>query len=148
MFQLPWEAYPYLWLRFSKLRQKYCFCLEGVQHTYIRIGVEHLIIVIFSVDELKFEELELLPSSLEFFLSLLKQLLQFLYEPHVFLLAGPIIEKLLQLIILFLHESNPLLILLNHSGKLLLHFLSPLNLFIYHSLDLLLLLSLQLLLPN
>jgi hypothetical protein len=49
----------------------YCFGLEGIQDADIGIGVEHFVIVILSVNKFQFEELQLLPSLLQLFFTLL-----------------------------------------------------------------------------
>ena len=128
--------------------KSYGFGLEGVQDANVGIGVEHLVVVVLSVNEFKLEKLKLLPGPFEFVLPLLKQLLQFLDKPHILLLAGPVIEELFEFVVLFLHEPDPLLVLLDHSGKFVLHLLRPLDLLVHHPLDFLLLLPLQLLLPE
>ena len=69
-------------------------------------------------------------------------------ETQVLLFAGPLVEELFELIILFLHESNSLFVLLDHIRKLFLHFLSPFDLLVHHTLDLALLLSFELFLSK
>lgn len=81
----------------------YRLCLERIQHTNVRVCAEHLVVVVLTVYQLQFEELQLLPSSFQLLLSLFKQLLQFLDQTQVLLLARTIVKQLFQLVVLFLH---------------------------------------------
>jgi hypothetical protein len=125
----------------------YSFGFEGVENANVRIGIKHLVVVVFPVDKLQFKELQLLPCLLQLLLPLLQRLLQLLDKSQVLFLAGPLVEQQLELVVLFLHESDALPVFLNHVGKLLLHLLRPLDLLVDHCLHLPLLLSLQLFLP-
>ena len=129
------------------LSNKYRFCLEGVEDADVGVRIEHLVVVVLPVDQLQLEELQLLPGLPQLLLSLLQHLLQLLNQPQIFLLGRPVIEQLLQFVVLLLHHLDPLPVLINHVGELALHFLGPIDLLSHHPLDLLVLLSLQLLLP-
>lgn len=80
-----------------------------------------------------------MPGLLEFLLAPLQELLELLDHPEVLLATGPVVEQLLELLVLLLHHADPVPIFLHHAAELFLDFLRPLHLLVGDRLDLLLL---------
>jgi hypothetical protein len=81
----------------------FCHGLKRVKDPNVGIGIEKFIEVVLSINQLKFEELKLVPGSFELLLSLLKQSLEFLDHSEILLPGGPIIKQGFQLIVLIFH---------------------------------------------
>lgn len=87
-----------------------------------------------------------MPSFFQFLFPLFQKFLKFLNHPQILLSAGPIVEKLFQLLILLFHHSNSIPIFLHHAAKLFLDLLCPFHLLVCDTLNLLFVCSFELLL--